>query len=526
MLRADRLKSYFMQPRSAVGLAAFRILYSLTLLCEVLQLIWLRHLVYDPLPYLVPPDWPIDLLLFCWPPVILCILVGLWTRSMTIVNYVLTVMTFGMTDFWEYHVDYTYCGVNLFLIFMPIERAMSFDARRRLNSQTHTSLPIRPSLVPRIHYDALIFVGIALVYFDSVFYKLASDMWTSGLGVWRPASLPHNTWWNVGWLLDFKLPMLTLGYVTVVFECLFPFVMWIDRVRPLLLVIGLGLHLGIIVMFPIPWFGLAMVSLYLLMIPDNWWVLLGDRIPQLGRLMGTSISNEDASPAEHSTTHRSPRFAGVQAAIIGGLTVLVTISQLLQTAEADLTKDLTRNMGGESLRRVVAGLASRYGPATRRYYGVTRHPVFMDFHFDGYEAFYTAVHVDAEGEQTWLPMATKDGLGRLGWSGRLWVNWTWRVSNPQPNPSLLSRGMQLSTAWWLGQQGLDHNDAQFVIMRRECDPCEGWTKGYYQAQLEHDWRPVGTVQWTKGECEVTLDPAALTPAVESPQSELKPVGSP
>ena len=65
--------------------------------------------------------------------------------------------------------------------------------------------------------------------------------------------------------------MLTLGYATVVFEGLFAFLMWSRRWRWPLLIVGLGLHVGIIVMFPIPWFGLAVVALYSLMVPDGVW---------------------------------------------------------------------------------------------------------------------------------------------------------------------------------------------------------------------------------------------------------------
>jgi hypothetical protein len=48
--------------------------------------------------------------------------------------------------------------------------------------------------------------------------------------------------------------------------------MWYRPLRPWLVVIGVGLHLGILIAFPIPFFGLTMLSLYVLVAPPEWFV--------------------------------------------------------------------------------------------------------------------------------------------------------------------------------------------------------------------------------------------------------------
>ncbi len=511
-MREDRLWRHFLQPRSAVGLGMFRIVYSLTLLGEVAQLCSLRHLVFDEVPYQVASSFFTGPLFGLWMLSIICLMIGLFTRGAAVVNYLMTLLTFSTFHYWEYHVDYVYTGINCFLMVVPVGRALSVDAWLRRRRAIREGSPVPPETVPRIHYDALILVGIALVYFDSVFYKLSSPMWMSGLGLWRPASLPHNTHWNVGWLLDLKPLMLTLSHVTLVFECLFLPLMWFDRLRPWLFVLGVGLHLGIVVMFPIPWFGFTVFGLYLLLIPDAWWMALASWSRQLlGRPASITLPG-DLPPAPPAPAAPLTPFDLLSVKLVLSLAVIVSMTQFLMTATADLSRDFTATVGGESIRKPFEQLAVQTHSLWRIPFGVTRHPVFMDFHFDGYESFYTLVAVDADGTQTWLPMAAPTGQGRLGWSGRLWVNWTWRVSNPHPDARMMRRGFERVTAWWLGRQGRKPDNAKFLVMRRHCDPCNGWNKGYYQRQLAHTWEPVGVAEWQNGTFALKLAADALEPS--------------
>ncbi|MGD9855881.1 MAG: HTTM domain-containing protein [Planctomycetaceae bacterium] len=511
-MRENRYWRHFTEPRSAVGLGLFRIVFALTLLGEVGQLYSLRHLVFDEVPYQVANRLFTAPLFALWMLCLVCLMVGLFTRTAAVLNYLMTLATFSTFRYWEYHVDYVYTGVNCFVMFVPVGRAVSVDAWLGRRRAARLGLPAPSGEVARLHYDALILVGIALVYFDSVFYKLASPMWTSGLGLWRPASLPHNTHWNVGWLLDIKPLMQALSHITLVFESLFLLLMWSDRLRPWLFAVGVGLHLGIVVMFPIPWFGFAVFALYLLLIPDEWWQALATR---------RRISASQAGPVVRDAA----RFDSVASRAVVAVTIVVCVSQLIMTSVSDLSRQITSRIGGESVRQSVERLAVRIHSPARILFGVTRHPVFMDFHFDGYESFYTLVSVEDDGTKTWLPMAAESGQGRLGWSGRLWVNYTWRVSNPQPDLGMMRRGYKQITAWWLGRQGHRLDDARFLVMRRPCDPCNGWSAGYYQRQLEHDWQPVGAATWMDGEFAFQLTPDAFSRPSESMRMTQSPLGA-
>src|SRR5690606_37108564 len=62
-----------------------------------------------------------------------------------------------------------------------------------------------------------------------------------------------------------------LGYLTLLFEMSFLFLFWIKKMRIPLAIIGVGLHIGILIFFPIPFFAFGFVALYILMVPTKVW---------------------------------------------------------------------------------------------------------------------------------------------------------------------------------------------------------------------------------------------------------------
>jgi hypothetical protein len=112
------------------------------------------------------------------------------------------------------------------------------------------------------------------VYLDSFAWKLGEQIWSNGLGVWLPASLPHDTWFSPAILnavLNHRMLVSVLSDLTLVFEATFIVLMWLRAARPILCVIGLGLHVSIVFAFPIPFFGLSLAALYLLLAPAAWY---------------------------------------------------------------------------------------------------------------------------------------------------------------------------------------------------------------------------------------------------------------
>lgn len=260
-------------------MSVFRILYGLILFFEILHLYKFRNITFDKDPFVYSGEIESSYLLYFWMIVLVCFVLGLFTRLATIVNYVFTVLVFSSALKFEYHVYYAYTGVNFLLMFLPVSRVLSLDALREKIKYTGIGRPYKPDrTVLEINYLAPVFVGIALVYFDSIFLKFDNKLWTSGLGVWLPTSMPMIAWNDVSAALDYGKTMVFLGYFVLVFETVFIFLFWFRKWRVPLMVIGMGLHLGILIAYPIPWFALAFCCFYLLLIPPRFWRWMADKL--------------------------------------------------------------------------------------------------------------------------------------------------------------------------------------------------------------------------------------------------------
>ncbi len=256
----------------ASGLAVFRVLYGIVLLCDIVQLFYFRHLIFDEIPYLKPAEISYDIPLILWMLTVIFLIFGLFTRKSAIINYIFSLVFIATISSYEYHMYYIYMGINFLLIFVKTNKVFSLDRLIEKLKYSNTRFNYEPSRETSVlNYFILILLGIGFTYFDSVFYKFSSPLWLQGLGVWLPSSVPQITHVNLTWILNQKWLMLFLGYVTLIFETIFILTFYRKYWRVPLLVIGIGLHVGIMLFFPIPRFGLGMIALYLLMVPVSFW---------------------------------------------------------------------------------------------------------------------------------------------------------------------------------------------------------------------------------------------------------------
>lgn len=285
------IKQYFQliqklydKEESGLPLAIFRIFYGFVLLGEVYQLFYFRHMIFDVKPYIEPGAFDVTPFLVIWLISVVFIIIGLKTRAASIVNYVFTVMVLGLSfhvfpgSLFEYHVDTELLTVALLLMFIPLNRRLSLDRLLLKLKYSKINQEYSPkSTVSSLNYILLILVA-ALLYFDSIFYKFASPMWLQGLGVWLPASLPWATWIDLSFILNQKYIMLALGYLTLFFQVSYIFLIWIKKIKTIYLLIGIGLHVGIFFAFPIPWFALGMIALYVGMLPESFYQFFSHRL--------------------------------------------------------------------------------------------------------------------------------------------------------------------------------------------------------------------------------------------------------
>lgn len=264
----------------ATGIGLFRIFYGLITLQEIIFLLYFNHLIFDPIPYSDVEFPMIPFFLCLWGVIAAFIVVGYRYQFAVICNYIIWIVFVNFTpmqrDF-DGGFDLFMIGAGFFLLFMPGDKAFSIDSlRRKLSTPfTHYSAYPKPS-VSALAYTLPVAICLGFLYFDSAIHKMFAEHWRNGLGTWLPATQPYYvSAIDMSYLLNNKLLQNSLGYTILIFQFTFIFFFNRRRLRPIYLLIGLGLHLGITLSFNIYPFGLGMLSFYSLLVPFKWWRYIG-----------------------------------------------------------------------------------------------------------------------------------------------------------------------------------------------------------------------------------------------------------
>ncbi len=339
---------------SSLPMAIFRITYAAVLLADLIDMWRWRRVYFE--------DWAVWLVPI-WAVAVVMLGVGLWSRWAALLNFGLGVIVLYAIRPFTYHADVVVLTVNFLLLFVPLSGRLSVEAWRGT---------ARDGVV-RFAPNLILFIGVGLFYFDSVLWKLGSETWRSGLGVWRPAAMPQLTSLNLGPILDNHPLVLVLGYGVLAFEGLFLILMWIRPLRPWLLAAGCALHLGIGIVFRIPLFGLFFVALMMLLLPDR----------ELGR-------QAEVRPL---------------LVLAGGLTVIQAVSVLQVPWLGVPLSALDR--------------AKSFTTATAPLIGIQPHPLFLDQHL--YDLPFQRVEEDGR----LLPFSQPDGTPGPWLMGRRYGLWLW-----------------------------------------------------------------------------------------------------
>lgn len=418
------------------GLAIFRIAYSIILLCEIMQMFYFRHLIFDKIPYIELPEISSAIPILIWAVSVVFIMVGLFTRTATIINYIMSLVLIGTINTYEYHVFYAYMGINFLLMFMPISQCLSIDRLIKKEKYKQTNPTYNPpKKVRQLYYFLPVYVAIALIYFDSIFMKLGSKSWVDGLGLWMPASFPMMTHSNLSFILNNKSIVIFLGYLTLVFEAVFIFLFFRKKFRTILFIIGIGLHIGILIVFPIPWFALTYCSIYILLIPVSFF--------KLEREKSNTVAN-----LESYCTYKNK---DIHKRILFYIIVFFTISQIAITYNSIVANELKNKIGfsNTTIDNGLLKISKLTNSVTKILFGITGHSVFIDqYHYIGYNHIISVIYQNKNRNTTWLPIINKNGQPSYYNYGTNWRKISFSTNAPNINMNNLNKGVRDFTAFW------------------------------------------------------------------------------
>jgi hypothetical protein len=166
---------------------------------------------------------------------------------------------------------------TFWMLFVPAGAALSLDAARRMRNNQTRPIVRRWSLL-------LLQAQLALIYLSSFLLKLDLPAWTDGtaLGLAWQMPLYGRPW---GAALAAVPGLVLLGtWTTMIFEIAFPFLVWLPRFRPWLLVVGAVFHIGIELTLRTGPFSWAMLACYVPFVPAeylrNWFERAAERKPE------------------------------------------------------------------------------------------------------------------------------------------------------------------------------------------------------------------------------------------------------
>lgn len=206
--------------------------------------------------------------------------------------------------------------MSLYLTCTACGRRWSLDARRRevrhragwaaragrwapglAASDLETQLgAARATLVTTLHNCAMFVIAaqVCLLYGSAGLYKVQGASWQTGTALHYVVNLDlFRPWPALSALVDAHPLFITVaGYLTVLLQVAFPFTLF-SRLKYVVLVMLLGMHLGIAVLMGLPLFSGAMIVADAAFLPDRFYRAAGRagrrlflRIPALGPQRG------------------------------------------------------------------------------------------------------------------------------------------------------------------------------------------------------------------------------------------------
>jgi hypothetical protein len=426
----------------ATGLAVFRICFMAVLIYEISQFYEFRNLIYDKIPFVETGEFNIRYLFHFWFVVAALLLIGAFTRTVTIINWIFCVIVFGCLGSFNYAVFGVYTSVSFLMMFMPVSNVLSIDSLiKKQNSK-----------VLAVNYLAPVFLAIGFIYFDSALHKLCSPMWLKGLGVWLPSSIPMITHTNLTWILNNEFLIKLNGYLILLFETVFIFLFWFKPFRVPFLVLGVVFHLGILIAFPIPSFAMAMIAMYILMVPVKWWSFL--------KVKSVEVI-EDNLLFDRLTM--SKYFWKATLVITAALFTLVSYSAPLPQ------KILHRN----NIKLI--NVIERH---TKRYLGIQQYKIFTDWAYEGYNQVYKIEH-----DGKLIPIFDNNGQP-IGFNkGVIWNN-LYLITKKEK----IEAYVPYCKYWLLGNN--IELKGKIVFYRSEVTIPVDWSKDFLKKELGQSWKRV------------------------------------
>ncbi|MCI5057106.1 MAG: HTTM domain-containing protein, partial [Flavobacteriales bacterium] len=122
---------------------------------------------------------------------------------------------------------------------------------------------------------------VVCVYLFAGLFKLQGNMWLSGSALYQVLSLKTYSHPIFYGLMHETFLLKGVNYIGLVYQLMFPFLIWSKRLRLPLLVLGMLFHLFIVFGMGLPAFGIFMMASYSIFASKSFAVSFGEKFNAL-----------------------------------------------------------------------------------------------------------------------------------------------------------------------------------------------------------------------------------------------------
>jgi hypothetical protein len=192
---------------------------------------------------------------------------GLATRVTSVLTFVIVVSYAYRTMSANFGLDQVNALAALYLCIGPCGRCWSLDSLIRKWRGVQSS---PPSVTANISLR-LMQLHLCIIYAFAGMAKLGGPAWWDGYAIWMAAANYEYQSWSLLWLAEHPYLYNLISHISIAWELSFWSLVWHPRLRPIVLAIGVAMHLGIGAFLGMWTFGLAMIFVYISFVPPNWF---------------------------------------------------------------------------------------------------------------------------------------------------------------------------------------------------------------------------------------------------------------
>ncbi len=204
---------------------------------------------------------------------------GLYSRLMAGLSFLITVSYIHRLTGSLYGLDQCNAMLAMYLAVGPCGEAYSLD---RWLAARREGLKL-PAAAPRINTNVAIRLAqihLCIIYMFAGMAKLQGAAWWDGTAMWGAVAIQEYQSIDMTWLAHHPVLVALATHAVLFWELFYAALIWPRFTRPVMLLLALPLHLGIVLFLGMPTFGLAMLICNLAFVPPEWVrMVFGPRPP-------------------------------------------------------------------------------------------------------------------------------------------------------------------------------------------------------------------------------------------------------